>query len=79
MDIKEKIIDLLADKLSFEKSEIDENQNFVEDLGADSLDMVEIVMGVEEAFNLKIADEDIVGVKTVKDLIEKVKTLLGES
>ena len=69
MDIKEKIIDLLADKLSFEKSEIDENQNFVEDLGADSLDMVEIVMGVEEAFNLKIADEDIVGVKTVKDLI----------
>ena len=78
MDIKEKIIDLLADKLSFEKSEIDENQNFVEDLGADSLDMVEIVMGVEEAFNLKIADEDIVGVKTVKDLIEKVKEMMGE-
>lgn len=78
MDIKEKVFDLLADKLSFEKSEINENQDFIEDLGADSLDMVEIVMGVEETFNLKVTDEDITGIKTVKDLIEKVKELMGE-
>lgn len=75
METKERIINMLADKLGFEPMEINENQDFVTDLGADSLDMVEIVMGVEEEFGLKIEDEEITGIETVGDLIKKVETL----
>ena len=75
MDIKEKIIDLLADKLSFEKSEIDENQNFVEDLGADSLDMVELVMAMEQEFDIEIPDDVAEKVVTVKDAVEYIQSL----
>lgn len=75
METKERIINMLADKLGFEPMEINENQDFVTDLGADSLDMVEIIMGIEQEFGLKIEDEEITGIETVGDLIKKVETL----
>lgn len=73
METKERIINMLADKLGFEPMEINENQDFVTDLGADSLDMVEIVMGVEEEFGLRIEDEEIPEVKTVGDLVKLIE------
>ena len=73
MKVKERIINLLSDKLGYDKTEIKEGQNFVTDLGADSLDMVEIIMGIEEEFGLKIDDTEISEVKTVGDLIKKVE------
>lgn len=75
MEVKERIINLLSDKLGYDKTEIKEENNFVMDLGADSLDMVEIIMGIEQEFGLKIEDEEITGIETVGDLIKKVETL----
>jgi acyl carrier protein len=75
MEVKERIINLLSDKLGYDKTEIKEEHNFVTDLGTDSLDMVEIIMGIEEEFGLKIDDNDIGEIKTVKDLIKKVEKM----
>ena len=75
MEVKERIINLLSDKLGYDVTEIKEENNFITDLGADSLDMVEIIMGIEQEFGLKIEDEEITGIETVGDLIKKVETL----
>lgn len=75
MEVKERIINLLCDKLGFDRFEVSEEKNFITDLGADSLDMVEIVMGIEEEFGLKIDDNGIVDIKTVGDLIKKVENM----
>lgn len=75
METKERIINLLAEKLGYEKAEINENQDLINDLGIDSLDMVEIIMGVEEEFGLKIDDKEVDGIKTVEDLIKKADEL----
>lgn len=75
METKERIINLLAEKLGYEKAEINENQDLINDLGIDSLDMVEIIMGVEEEFGLRIDDKEVDGIKTVEDLIKKVDEL----
>lgn len=75
MEVKERVINLLADKLGYDKLEIKEYHNFQTDLGTDSLDMAEIVMGVEDEFGLHIKDEDIEGIMTVGDLIKKIENM----
>jgi acyl carrier protein len=75
MDVKEKIIALLNDKLGYEEAELGEDKDLVNDLGFDSLDMVEIIMGIEEKFGLKIEDSEVAGIKTVGDLIRKAEEL----
>ena len=78
METKERIMNLLADKLGYERCEIKEEQNLVTELGIDSLDMVEIIMGIEEEFGLKIDDKEVEGIKTVEDLIKKVESIMKE-
>ena len=73
MEVKERVINLLSEKLGYDKLEIKENQEFVNDLGTDSLDMAEIVMGIEDGFGLVIGDDEIMQVKTVGDLIKKIE------
>lgn len=73
MEVKERVINLLSEKLGYDKLEIKENQEFVNDLGTDSLDMAEIVMGIEDEFGLVIGDDEIMQVKTVGDLIKKIE------
>lgn len=73
MEVKERVINLLSEKLGYDKLEIKENQDFVTDLGTDSLDMAEIVMGIEDEFGLVINDDEIMQVKTVGDLIKKIE------
>ena len=73
MEVKERVINLLSEKLGYDKLEIKENQEFVNDLGTDSLDMAEIVMGIEDEFGLVISDDEIMQVKTVGDLIKKIE------
>ena len=75
MEVKERIINLLSDKLGYAATEIKEENNFITDLSADSLDMVEIIMGIEQEFGLKIDDNEISEVKTVGDLIKKVNDI----
>jgi acyl carrier protein len=66
-ELFEKIKDVVAEQLNVEADEIHEDSSFVDDLGADSLDLVELVMALEDNFDMKIPDEDVEAIKTVGD------------
>ena len=78
MSIEDKIISIIAEKLNLSKDQIKPEASFVDDLGADSLDLVELVMAMEEEFGMEVPDEDAEKLRTVKDVIEYVKKRLGE-
>lgn len=78
MSLEEKIVDIIAEKLNLSKDQIKPEASFIDDLGADSLDLVELVMTMEETFGMEVPDEDAEKLKTVKDVIEYVKSKLGE-
>jgi len=67
--IDEKIIDIIVDKLGVERSEVTPEAVFVDDLGADSLDLVELIMAMEEEFGMEIADEEAEKLRTVQDVV----------
>ena len=64
----DKIKDVLAKQLRISKAEIKDDANIMEELGADSLDVVEMLMALEEQFNITIPDEDVTSLKTIKDI-----------
>jgi acyl carrier protein len=68
----EKVIDIIVDKLGVDRAEVTPEAVFVDDLGADSLDLVELIMAMEEEFGMEIADEDAEKLRTVKDVINFV-------
>ena len=79
--VKDIIVDKLGvvvDKLGVEESEVTETASFTNDLGADSLDTVELLMEFEKVFGIKIPDEETSGIATVGDAIAKVTEKLGE-
>ncbi len=67
--IEEKVIDIIVDKLGVDRAEVTPEAVFVDDLGADSLDLVELIMAMEEEFGMEIADEDAEKLRTVQDVI----------
>ena len=69
MSIEEKVKKIIAEKLSVELEEVVPEASFVDDLGADSLDLVELIMSMEEEFDTDISDEDAEQITTVKDAI----------
>ena len=69
MDIMEKVKKIIVDQLGIEEEKIKENSSFIDDLGADSLDIVELIMAFEEEFDTEIADEDAEKIKVVADVI----------
>lgn len=71
----EKIINLIADKLGKKKDAIKMDSRLVEDLGADSLDVVELIMTFEEEFGVSLPDEDVSKLKTVGDIIKYIKNM----
>ena len=73
MAIEQKMIDIIVEQLSVEKEKVVPNASFVDDLGADSLDLVELIMAMEEGFDIEILDEDAEGISTVQDAIDYVK------
>ena len=70
--IDEKVIDIIVDKLGVDRSEVLPEAVFVDDLGADSLDLVELIMAMEEEFGMEIADEEAEKLRTVQDVISFV-------
>mgnify|MGYP000976186455 FL=1 len=70
----EKIRDIIAEQLGIEASEITPESTFVDDLGADSLDIVELIMALEEEFNMEIPDEEAEKISTVGDVVEYIKS-----
>jgi acyl carrier protein len=71
--IEEKVRKIIAEKLSVELDEVVPEASFVDDLGADSLDLVELIMSMEEEFDTDISDEDAEKIATVQDAIDYVK------
>jgi len=68
---------VIADVLKIDPKEIKPETTFADDLGADSLDLLQIVMGLEEAFNITFAEEDIAGIVTVEDAVNKIRTTVN--
>ncbi len=76
MSVEDKVKKIIAEKLSVDLDEVVPDASFVDDLGADSLDLVELIMTMEEEFDVEISDEDAEKMVTVKDAIEYTKKQL---
>jgi acyl carrier protein len=74
MDVEQKVKQIICEQLSVEESEVTRDASFVEHLNADSLDIVELIMAFEEAFNIEIPDEDAEKIRTVGNAIEYLET-----
>ncbi|HOJ65274.1 MAG TPA: acyl carrier protein [Spirochaetota bacterium] len=72
-DTFNKVKAIIAERLSIDESKITESSSFIEDLGADSLDTVELIMQLEEAFNIQIPDEDAEKISTVGDAVKYIE------
>ncbi len=72
MSVEEKVKKIVAEKLSVELDEVVSQASFVDDLGADSLDLVELIMAREAAFDIEISDEEAEKLQTVKDAIDYI-------
>jgi acyl carrier protein len=73
MAVDEKVKQIIVEQLQVDEAEVTPTASFQEDLGADSLDVVELVMQFEEAFDLEIPDEEAEKIKTVQDAIDYIK------
>ncbi|AAQ66766.1 MULTISPECIES: acyl carrier protein [Porphyromonas] len=72
-EVEKKVIDLVVDKLNVEASEVTREASFSNDLGADSLDTVELMMNFEKEFNMSIPDDQAQEIKTVGDAIDYIE------
>ncbi len=75
-NVKDKVLSIIADQLDLDKGEIKLESSFVDDLGADSLDTVELVLALEEEFEVNIPDEEAEKITTVKQAVEKIEAHL---
>ena len=75
--VEEKVKEIIAKQLGVNPAEVTPEASFVEDLGADSLDTVELVMAFEEAFNIEIPDEDAEKIAKVKDAVAYIQNKMG--
>lgn len=75
MAIDQEMIDIIVEQLSVEKDKVVPGASFVDDLGADSLDLVELIMAMEEKFDIEIPDEDAEKIATVQDAVDYVSKL----
>lgn len=73
MEIQDRVKNIICDQLAVEAEKVTETASFIDDLGADSLDIVELVMTMEEEFELDIPDEDAEKMKTVGDVVMYIK------
>ena len=76
-EVQSKLKEIVMDRLNAEEDQIKPEASLVEDLGADSLDIVELIMGIEEEFDIEIPDEDAEKLTTVGEAMEYVKTKLA--
>lgn len=76
-EMHKKVKDIIANQLGVDKDIVTPEANVVDDLGADSLDVVELVMALEEAFDLEIPDEEAERIRTVKDIFEYLAKALS--
>jgi len=75
-EVLDKVKEIVVDQLGVDEEEVKPNSAFVDDLGADSLDVVELVMALEEEFNLEIPDEDAERISTVSEAVSYIEEKL---
>ena len=75
MSIDQQMVDIIVEQLSVEKDKVVLNASFVDDLGADSLDLVELIMAMEEEFDVEIPDEEAEKINTVQNAIDYINKL----
>lgn len=73
-DIKEKVIEIVCKNLDVKKEQVTPETSFINDLGADSLDTVELIMDIENTFDLSIPDEEAEKIQTVGEVIKYIET-----
>ncbi|MCQ2484852.1 MAG: acyl carrier protein [Clostridia bacterium] len=73
MSVFEKLQEIIAEQLEIEAEEIDYESNIIDDLGADSLDIVDLVMSVEDEFGIEVPDEALEGISTVEDMVKYIE------
>ena len=78
MDIFEQVKKILCDQLDLEEEQVNEDSEVIDDVGADSLDIVDLVMTLEEEFDTEIPDEDIENLKTVGDIVKYIEDRVAE-
>jgi acyl carrier protein len=76
-NVEEKVKEIICEQLNVSEEDVVPGASFVDDLGADSLDQVELIMAMEEEFDVSIPDEDAEKIGTVKDAIEYIKKAMG--
>jgi acyl carrier protein len=76
-EVRAKVVDIIANQLGVDKETITAGANVIDDLGADSLDIVELVMALEESFDLEIPDDDAEKIRTVQDIFSYLESHLG--
>lgn len=74
-DVYSKLVPVIADKLNVDEAEVVEGASFIDDLGADSLGMVDLAMALEDEFGITIPDEDLESIKTVGDAVSYIATV----
>jgi acyl carrier protein len=72
MSVEEKVKEIIVDQLGVDENQVTSTASFIEDLGADSLDTVELVMALEEEFDVEISDEDAEKISKVQDAIDYI-------
>jgi acyl carrier protein len=72
-DTMAKVKEVIVDQLNVEESDVTETATFIDDLGADSLDLVELVMALEEDFDISIPDEEVESIRTVGDAVAYIE------
>ena len=76
-DMESRVVDIIVEQLGATKEEIVPEASFIDDLGADSLDIVELVMAMEETFDIEIPDDDAEKIQTIGDAVSYLKDRLG--
>ncbi|MBP2025166.1 acyl carrier protein [Peptoniphilus stercorisuis] len=73
--MKEKVLELIAEQFDKDIDELNEEMSFIDDLNADSVDIVELVMSIEDEFSVEIEDEELENLKTIGDVLEFIEEL----